>query len=222
MRDLGQGRRTFDGRTRPLSSRHVGAALRHFASGVRQVSYRHCRLPYMNWADLEITAPRLATLAGQRLIEPGVLLVATIRRDGTPRLSPVEPLILDGELWLSMMWKSRKAADLQRDNRILLHSIITGRDGAEGEVKVRGQAIAVDDPATRARYCEGVAVLGWRPSEPYFHLFRVDLAEITVVRYAENGDQYVARWPDRVEFVRAATSATSVGAARPHEDLFAE
>src|SRR5437588_4427294 len=106
----------------------------------------------MRWADLERDAPLLAARARERLVEPGVLLVATIRRDGTPRLSPVEPLLLDGDLWLSMMWQSRKAADLLRDDRILVHSIITNRDGGSGEVKVRGRAIAVEDLDVRARY----------------------------------------------------------------------
>jgi hypothetical protein len=62
----------------------------------------------------------------------GVVLVATIRSDGTPRISPVEPFVLDGVLWLSMLWGSAKAADLQRDPRILVHSVITSRDGGEG------------------------------------------------------------------------------------------
>jgi hypothetical protein len=44
-----------------------------------------------------------------------VLLVVTIRADGTPRLSPVEPFVLDGDLWLSMMLGARKVADLVRD-----------------------------------------------------------------------------------------------------------
>jgi hypothetical protein len=58
----------------------------------------------MHWTDLERDQPQLAKLAHDRLIGPGVVLVATVRRDGTPRLSPVEPLIMDGDLWLSMMW----------------------------------------------------------------------------------------------------------------------
>jgi hypothetical protein len=73
------------------------------------------------------------------------------------------------------MWQSRKAIDLLRDDRILVHSITTTRDSSEGEVKVRGRAIAIDDRATRARYCDEVAVLGWQPEEPYFHLFRVEI-----------------------------------------------
>jgi hypothetical protein len=46
----------------------------------------------------------LASLAYDRLIAPGVLLVVTIRRDGAPRVSPVELRVSDGDLWLSMMW----------------------------------------------------------------------------------------------------------------------
>ena len=65
----------------------------------------------MRWEDLRLQAPRLAAFVHERLIGPGVLLVVTIRRDGAPRLSPVEPLVSDGELWLSMMWQSRKAIE---------------------------------------------------------------------------------------------------------------
>src|SRR5689334_15762656 len=124
----------------------------------------------MRWSELEDAQPRLADLARRRLIEPGVLLVATIRRDGTPRLSPVEPYLLDGDLWLSMMWGSRKAADLRRDPRLLVHNIITGRDGADGEVKVRGTARAEHDPAVWRRYAGAVAgSLGWTPTPGRFH-----------------------------------------------------
>ena len=153
-----------------------------------------------------------------------MLLVATIRRDGTPRLSPVEPFLLDGSLWLSMMWQSRKAQDLLRDKRVLVHSIVTSRDGATGEVKLRGRAILVDEAGARARYCEAVAVLGWQPTEPNFHLFRIDLQDATFIRYApdESGDQFVTRWPDGVEFVRRATSPTSLGAAEPIPGTFTD
>ena len=92
----------------------------------------------MRWTELEQRQPNLAEVGRQRLIDPGVLLVATIRRDGTPRLSPVEPYVLDGDLLLSMMWQSRKAMDLHRDRRILVHSTVTSRDGGEGEFKLRG------------------------------------------------------------------------------------
>jgi hypothetical protein len=147
----------------------------------------------VRWDDLEQDAPQLAELANRRLIAPGVLLVATIRLDGTPRLSPVEPLTFEGDLWLSMMWQSRKASDLLRDDRLLVHSSVTTREGTEGEVKLRGRAIAVEDLNARRRYCDAVAVLGWSPEEPWFHLFRVEIDDVTLIRYAQAGDQYVAR-----------------------------
>ena len=63
----------------------------------------------MRWEDLHEGQPRLAAIAAERLVAPGVLLVVTIRADGAPRLSPVEPFVLDGDLWLSMMLDSLKA-----------------------------------------------------------------------------------------------------------------
>jgi general stress protein 26 len=165
----------------------------------------------MRWGQLSESEPRFVEVVHDRLIKAGVLLLVTVRRDGTPRLSPVEPLILEGELWLSMMWQSRKALDLLRDDRVLLHSIVTSRDGSEGEVKVRGHAVVEDDVDSRARYCEAVSALGWRPEEPWFHLFRIDIGDVTLLRYAPSGDQHVVRWPSRTDFVRRETSATSVG-----------
>jgi hypothetical protein len=116
----------------------------------------------MDWFDLVQRQPGLAALAKRQLIAPGVVLVATIRRDGTPRLSPVEPLVIDGQLWLLMMLGSRKAADLDRGPRVLVHSVITSRDGGEGELKLRGLVRAWPDPQTQGRYAETAArTLGW-------------------------------------------------------------
>ena len=44
--------------------------------------------------------------------------------------------MLDGDLWLAMLWGSVKAADLVRDPRLLVHSIVTSRGGRLGEVKL--------------------------------------------------------------------------------------
>jgi hypothetical protein len=159
----------------------------------------------------------LAGLGDARLIQPGVVLVGTQRRDGTARISPVEPLVMDGGLWLSMMWGSAKAADLVRDPRVLVHNIVTNRDGAAGEFKVRGTARGVDDDAVQQRFADAAEVrLGWRPVPGRFHLFAVDIETVTVIRYdTDSGDQYVASWPPAREYVRRATSATSVGDPEP-------
>jgi hypothetical protein len=175
----------------------------------------------VRWSEIEQAQPRLAGLARQRLLGPGVLLVGTIRRDGTPRVSPVEPFLLEGELWLSMMWQSAKAKDLIRDPRIVVHSVIASRDGAEGEVKVRGTARAEHDLAVQRRYARAVAgSLGWDPRPGRFHLFAVDIDHIAVISYdTDSGDQHVAMWPPGHEFVRRATSATSLGDPEPRLGL---
>jgi hypothetical protein len=140
---------------------------------------------------------------------------------GTPRISPVEPLFWDGDLWLSMLWGSRKGADLLRDDRVLVHSVVTSRDGAAGEYKVRGHAVAEASADVQAHYTSTVQTqLGWSPTPGRFHLFWIDLAESTFIRYEEaTGDQFVTRWPHGTEYVRGGDSATSLGEPEAYSDL---
>ena len=175
----------------------------------------------MRWIEMAQRQPHLAEVGRRRLIDPGVLLVATIRRDGTPRLSPVEPYVLDGALLLSMMWQSTKAVDLRRDPRVLVHSIVTSRDGAKGEFKLRGMGQVEDDPLVQHRYATAVAAsLGWQPEPGRFHLFNIDIEDITYIRYDDaTGDQYLTAWPPGRESVRRGTSATSVGSPEPRHEL---
>src|SRR5438034_11259899 len=117
----------------------------------------------MSWAEVGTQQARLAELGRRKLGAPGVVLVGTIRRDGSPRLSPVEPLFWEGDLWLAMGLGSRKATDLSRDPRILVHSIVTRRDGSEGEFKVRGRAVSEPDATVQSRVAREVEEeLGWR------------------------------------------------------------
>jgi hypothetical protein len=87
-------------------------------------------------------------------------------------------------------------------------------------VKLRARTTAVQDRDVRAGYCDAVAVLGCRTEEPWFHLFRTDIQDLTLIRYAQSGDQHVARWPSRREFVLRELSATSVGPPEPVIDVF--
>jgi hypothetical protein len=175
----------------------------------------------MRWQDLQRRQPRLGAVATDRLLAPGVLLVVTIRADGTPRLSPVEPFELDGDLWLGMMLGSRKAADLMRDPRLLVHSIVTDRDGGEGEVKLRGTARHHLDEEVQRRYAVAVGqALPWSPEVGRFHLFSVEIEQVTVLRYDDaTGDQHLALWPPGRETVRRGTSATTVGEPEEVRDL---
>jgi hypothetical protein len=175
----------------------------------------------MHWSQIARDQPRLAALGRERLEAPGVVLVGSIRADGTPRISPVEPLFWDGDLWLSMLWDSRKAADLLRDARVLVHSIVTARDGAMGEYKIRGAAVAEGDSSVQGAYAIEVhSRLDWTPTVGKFHLFWIDVADITFIRYeAATGDQFVTRWPPGIEYLRRGDTATSLGAAEDYSAL---
>jgi hypothetical protein len=160
--------------------------------------------------------PALGAAAHERLITPGVLLIGTTRRDGSARISGVEPLVMNGDLWLSMMQSSAKALDLARDSRILLHSAITGPEPAT-EIKVRGTVRTETNPRIQQLYAEAVAAeIGWRPVVGQFTLFAADIHDVTYIGYdPETGAQHVARWPAGVEYLRAAITPTSLGAPEP-------
>src|SRR3989304_5631943 len=108
----------------------------------------------MNWAEFAAAVPELALWGEERMKATGLALVGTVRRDGLPRISPVEPLIVDGQLYLGMMWRSRKALDLLRDPRCLVQTTVRDREDRAGELKLRGGGAGVQDPDAVERYCQ--------------------------------------------------------------------
>lgn len=148
----------------------------------------------MNWAEFAEAAPALAELGRERFEKHDLLLLGTIRKDRSPRVSPIEFQFLSRELLLGMMWQSKKALDLLRDARCLLHSVVANKDGTDGEFKLRGRAIDVTDPEVREKSAKAsFEKTGWRPSEPY-HLFSIDIEEAAFVQFSTNGDQTVLVW----------------------------
>lgn len=130
----------------------------------------------MDWGEFEAQAPKLAEL-GQKLIEKDQLvLIGTIRRDGSPRISPVEPDITNGRLYLGMIWGSFKALDLLRDPRCTVHCLVHDRMASEGEFKLFGRSIAISDPDEEALYRQALFErIGWEPGDTPFHLFAIDI-----------------------------------------------
>lgn len=150
----------------------------------------------MNWEQFKQSAPDMASLAEERFQRHGLVLAGTLRNDGWPRISPVEPLIVEGVLYLGMSYRSRKALDLLRDPRITVQTIITNKDGTEGEVKLYGHAEDVQSLETKHTYLEAVRrELGYEIStdEP-FHLFAVDVESAAYV-VIEGAEQRVRVWP---------------------------
>ena len=76
------------------------------------------------WCDIEAAEPELARAARDLFDRNKHKVLATLRRDGSPRLSGIETEFTDGEVWLGMMSDSRKARDLRRDPRLALHTAV--------------------------------------------------------------------------------------------------
>ena len=146
----------------------------------------------MNWREFEDSAPDLAAIGRKRIEENRLVLVGTLRADGSPRISPVEGFFVDGELLLGMMWRSRKALDLLRDPRLVVHTSTSDPDGAEGDFKVYGRAVDVRDAGLRTRYADALeATIDWRPTEP-FYLFGVDIQSAGYIVFGK--EPVALRW----------------------------
>ena len=138
-----------------------------------------------SWSDFEAAAPDLAREVRERLEAHKHKTIATVRADGSPRISGTESLLADGELWIGSMWQARKARDLQRDPRFALHGGSDDPPGWTGDAKVSGVAEEITDP-DRVRALNGEAGAGG-PS----HLFRLDLREVSAVRLDPAGKALV-------------------------------
>jgi hypothetical protein len=128
--------------------------------------------------------------------------LATLRADGSPRISGVEATFGGGELWLGMMPDSRKALDLRRDPRLALHSASLDPRMAEGDAKISGRGHEVSDPSSYESFARASGqATGENPPPPgSFHLFRVDVTEVVLTRVGgDHGDHLVIEtWrPDR-------------------------
>jgi hypothetical protein len=140
------------------------------------------------WDKFARSAPDLATAVRRRFDSHRHKMLATLRRDGSPRISGIETTFADGELWLGMMPGSLKALDLRRDPRLALHSASLDPNMSEGDAKVAGRAEEVTDAEGLARYRRAV---GEQLEEGSFHLFRVDLSEVVLTKVGDPPDHLV-------------------------------
>jgi hypothetical protein len=128
-----------------------------------------------SWSEFEAAAPELAARVRERLDAHVHKTLATVRRDGSPRISGTETQIADGEIWIGSMWEARKARDLQRDPRFAIHSGSDDPPDWSGDAKLAGVAEEIlDEDEVRRRNGEAGAN---GPS----HLFRLDLREVSTV-----------------------------------------
>jgi hypothetical protein len=135
------------------------------------------------WREVEQAEPEFAQRVQALFDAHRHKTIATLRADGSPRISGIEAVFEDGELTFGSMPNARKGADLDRDPRFALHSAtVDPVEGAEaqwpGEAKISGRAVAL------RLATEGSA--GDR--------FRADIADIVHTHLNQQGTMLVVEW----------------------------
>lgn len=98
-------------------------------------------------------APRIAGVFARRHAATGNLcLLATLRSDGFPRISPMEPRVFEDELWIVGMPDTTKFRDLHRDPRFCLHTATVDTQVKDGDAKLWGVVRDVPDRALHQRF----------------------------------------------------------------------
>jgi Pyridoxamine 5'-phosphate oxidase len=140
----------------------------------------------VRWDEFEKACPELARLARERFAKDELVLVGSLRADGSPRISPVEPDFAAGRLFISMMWRSRKALDLLRDPRVVVHSVPSDRLNAGGDIKLYGRIVDERDREVREAFREAIkARIEWAPDEPNYHCLSLDVREAGYIRFGD-------------------------------------
>jgi len=132
------------------------------------------------WQEIEKDAPEFAERVRERFAAGIHKTLATLRADGSPRISGTEIKIADGEVTFGMMGGSLKLADVRRDNRIAVHSptLDPPKDGVWlGDAKFAGRAIATPPPAEDA--------------QPDGNYFRLDITEVVLTYVGTPADHLV-------------------------------
>ena len=135
----------------------------------------------MTWKILEDQQPELAAFGRERL-NGKVAYLATVRKDGSPRVHPMTPIIGQGHLFVFMEPTSPKGHDLQRDGRYAIHCAVSDNSGASGEFNITGHAHLIDDAERRAL---AVSLSSYAPSDRYI-LFEFDIESAASTIYPKD------------------------------------
>ncbi|MFI5039168.1 MAG: pyridoxamine 5'-phosphate oxidase family protein [Solirubrobacterales bacterium] len=135
------------------------------------------------WHDVEQAVPEFAERVRALFDAHRHKTIATLRADGSPRISGIEAAFEDGELVFGSMANARKGADLRRDPRFALHSAtVDPVEGSEakwpGEAKISGRAIAAQSGNERS------------DSDS----FRADIADVVHTHLNEAATMLVVEW----------------------------
>jgi hypothetical protein len=148
------------------------------------------------WREFAEAAPRIATIFARRHAATGHLcMLATLRSDGFPRISPIEPKVFEDQLWLTGMPNTTKFFDLARDPRFCLHTATVDTHVSDGDAKLWGTVSDVPDRALHQRFA------AWLFEETGFdlrgqefeHFYAVDVTGASAVEVGD-GHMDVTVW----------------------------
>ena len=148
------------------------------------------------WTEFVKGAPRISTIFNRRLAATGQLcMIATLRSDGFPRISPIEPRVFEDRLWIDGMPNTTKFRDLGRDPRFCLHTATVDTQVTDGDAKLWGVVRNVPDAALHERYAEsifeeiGLDIRGL----PFDHFYAAELTSASAVEVGD-GHMDVTIW----------------------------
>jgi hypothetical protein len=148
----------------------------------------------VHWSEFVAAEPAFARRVQERFERQKHMTLATLRRDGSPRISGTEVVFADGEIRLGMMAGSLKGLDLLRDPRMALHSPSVDPPADDpsawvGEAKIAGRAVEVpgEDDTT--------------PGEA----FRIDVGEVVMTTVGTPPDHLLIESWDPAHGLRRRT-----------------
>lgn len=112
--------------------------------------------------------------------------MATLRRDGSPRISGTEVTFKNGELWLGGGTASVKVRDLMRDPRVAVHCAPIDTKMVEGDAKLSGRAVLETD--------ESVIDAAFAARSEDASFFRLDIDEAVLTRVVDAERLDVELW----------------------------
>ncbi|WP_185993299.1 pyridoxamine 5'-phosphate oxidase family protein [Rhodococcus sp. KBS0724] len=150
----------------------------------------------VTWKQFSEEVPALATAVEARFTAHKHHVLATLRKDGSPRVSGTEVEMLDGRLVLGSMFGALKAKDLFRDGRYALHSNPGEHTMEGGDAKIAGIAREVSGE----EFETVLASYTYEVPKP-LHLFILDITEV-VHTTVDDEHMYVDLWKPGKEIAR--------------------